>query len=261
MPSTVINNGDLGLAVRNAINTNFLNHDTDLRRAGAIGKRNSFIMTPATNGASIVGLGGTIGGGGTLAQVSASASPTTPAELFNRTSLTTSASAGNTANYRGSTHVGYNSTVGYKCELNFTSGSSVLTGRENYIGTSSNTSTPASLASLTDFLGMIKEAGDTNWFFAKQTGSGAFSKVDLGIAVTAGQVFQLEIISLPQNAGTNVRIVQTNLNGSQTVVYDALHTTGLAGATAIVTPHVAVRNGAVASTATISFISGYAFAL
>jgi hypothetical protein len=100
---------------------------------------------------------------------------------------------------------------------------------------------------MADFIGMCLDAADANWQFTRRTGSGAATKVNLGVAAAADQVFDLTMFQKPGTAEIFARVSQYNNAGVATVLLDTSYTTVIPALTTLMGPHFQVRNGALAA--------------
>lgn len=61
-----------------------------------------------------------------------------------------------------------------------------------------------------NILGLVKDSGDTNWFFVSRNNTGTATKVDTGLTVTAGVVLDLMMFCKPNDSKVTVRLVRRN---------------------------------------------------
>ena len=61
-----------------------------------------------------------------------------------------------------------------------------------------------------NILGLVKDSGDTNWFFVSRNNTGTATKVDTGLTVTAGVVLDLMMFCKPNDSKVTVRLVRKN---------------------------------------------------
>lgn len=173
--------------------------------------------------------------------------------VISRVQATTLATAGNAAGLRSpiaTTLIGDATNRGgffYNCRFN--QGSLHTTGVQKMVGLSSSIALLAGDPSSTmaDFIGMSLDAVDGNWQFCRRTGAGTAVKVNLGIAATANQLFELTMFIAPGGTSLGVRIQLFANNGSSTTVLDASYNTSLPAATTFLGLHFQVRNGALAA--------------
>lgn len=173
--------------------------------------------------------------------------------LCNRAQFATSTTAGNPSGLRSiapSVLIG-NATNrgGFFKNWRFNGGSLHTTGRQVAIGLTSGTTVlggePSS--TLNDFLGICLDSTDANWQFARRTGTGAATKIDLGLAAAANQFLEMTMFIKPSGTDLGVRIQQINNDGSATILLDTTYNTVLPAVTTLLGPRFEVRNGALAA--------------
>lgn len=214
------------------------------------------------------GSGTTLGSFGLAPTTAATLSHPAPAttslaESLYRTRFSCSTTAGNASGARDAVNSVWRGNAagagGFFSHVRFCSGSISLAGGQKIVGFSSSTAAlggePSALA---DVLGMLKDTGDTNWQFARRTGSGTVQKVNLGVAVANNQVFDLTIYCPPNGSTIYVRIVQyTSIGGAQTVLLDTSYTTDIPAAATLLGRHFQVRNGTTAAADNLDLVRWY----
>lgn len=195
---------------------------------------------------------------GQTATLGATASHPTPAttsfgQSLSRARFATSTTAGNASGLRSPIGTAYagNATVrgGYFFNARFLNGSLHTNGVQKMCGMSSSTSLLAGepSSSMADFIGMCLDSTDTNWQFSRRTGAGAATKINLGVAAAADQVFELTMFMAPSGTTLFVRILQFGAAGAPTVLLDTSFNTVLPAVTTALGLHIQVRNGALAA--------------
>lgn len=195
---------------------------------------------------------------GQTATLAATASHPTPTAgaigtVIARTQFTTSTTAGNAAGLRSPVQTiligNATSRGGFFYNARFNQGSLHTTGAQKMVGLASSTAALAGepSSSMADFVGMCLDSTDTNWQFSRRTGSGAATKIDLGVAAAANQLFELTMFMAPSGTKLNVRIQQFNNDGSSTILLDTSYDTVLPAVTTFMGLHFQVRNGALAA--------------
>jgi hypothetical protein len=173
--------------------------------------------------------------------------------LISRAQFATSTTAGNAAGLRGAiaTFLIGDATNrgGFFFVSRFHGGTLHTTGRQVMVGMSSSVSALAGepSSSMNDFCGVCLDSTDGTWQFSRRTGSGTATKVSLGVAAAANQVFELIMFCKPGDATLYVKVVQIGNDGSGTVLLDTSYNTVLPAVTTLLAPHFQVRNGALAA--------------
>lgn len=187
---------------------------------------------------------------------------TTLAESIYRTRFSTSTTAGNASGVRDNVNTFWRGDSagrgGFFHHVRFASGSISLAGGQKCICLSSQTGILAGEPSaLPNVIGMVKDSTDTDWFFARRTGTGTVQKVNLGVAVANNQVFDMTLFSRPNGTGLGVRITQHNFDGTSTVLLDTTYNTDLPAQTTLLSRHFEVRNGSTAAADNLDLIRWY----
>lgn len=199
-----------------------------------------------------------VGSMGQTPTTAATLSHPTPAstslgQSMSRTRFATSTTAGNASGLRApvATILRGNASArgGFFANFRFLNGSLHTTGVQKMVGLSSSTSALAGDPSSTmnDFVGMCLDAADANWQFAYRTAAGAATKVNLGVAAAADQVFDLTLFSKPGDTAINVRILQYANSGAATTLLDTSYSGTIPAAATFLAYHCQVRNGALAA--------------
>jgi len=186
----------------------------------------------------------------------------TLAESIYRTRFQTSTTAGNSAGVRDVTATIWRGNGagrgGFFLHHRFCSGSISLAGGQKFTGlTSQTTALGAEPSALPNVLGMLKDSGDTNWFFARRTGTGTVQKVDLGVAAAVNQTFDLLMFCPPNGSAVFVRITQHNYDGTSTVLLDTSYSDNLPATTTFLARQHHVRNGATAAADNFDLVRSY----
>jgi len=186
----------------------------------------------------------------------------TLAESIYRTRFQTSATAGNSSGVRDVTATVWRGNAagrgGFFLHHRFCSGSISLAGGQKFTGlTSQTTALAVEPSALPNVLGMLKDSGDTNWHFARRTGTGTVQKVDLGVAAAVNQTFDMILFSRPNGSEVFVRIVQHAYDGSNTVLLDTSYSDNLPAVTTFLARQHHVRNGATAAADNFELIRSY----
>ena len=209
------------------------------------------LWTPGTGTAPLYS-----GQTGTVGATASHPAPTATGAIgtsISRTQFTTSTTAGNTSGLRSpvATILRGNSTNrgGFFYNARFNQGSLHTTGVQKMVGLAASTSALAGepSSSMNDFVGMCLDSGDSNWQFSRRTGSGAATKVNLGTAAAANQLWELTMFIVPGGSDLNVRILLYANDGSATTVLDTSYNTVLPAATTFLGLYFQVRNGALAA--------------
>lgn len=205
---------------------------------------------------------------GQTATVGATASHPTPTTggigtIVSRAQFATSTTAGNAAGLRSPLATilrgDASNRGGFFFNARFNQGSLHTTGVQKMVGLSSSTAALAGepSSSMNDFIGMCLDSGDSNWQFSRRTGSGAATKVNLGVAAAANQLFDLTMFCAPSGTDLYVRILQYANDGSATTVLDTSYNSSLPAATTLLGIHFQVRNGALAAAHNIAMCRIY----
>lgn len=207
---------------------------------------------------------GSFGGTPTTAATLSHPTPatTTLAESLHRTRFATSTTAGNASGARDALNTVWRGDAagrgGFFYHCRFASGSISLSGGQKIIGMSSSTAAlSVEPSALTDVLGMLKDTTDTNWQFARRTGTGTVQKVNLGVAVANNQTFDLLMYAPPNGSGVGVRIVQYTAFNAYTVLLDTTYTDNLPAAGTLIGRHFQVRNGSTAAADNLELVRCY----
>lgn len=187
---------------------------------------------------------------------------TSIAESLYRTRFATSTTAGNASGARDAANTIWRGSSagagGFFVHFRFASGSISLSGGQKIVGLSSSTAALGSEPSaLADVLGIIKDTTDTQWQFARRTGTGTVQKVSLGVNVANNQLFDLTLFSAPNGSGIGVRIVQYTGFNTSTVLLDTTYTTDIPAAGTLLGRHFQVRNGATAAADNLELVRSY----
>lgn len=187
---------------------------------------------------------------------------TTLAESIYRTRFSTSTTAGNASGVRDNVNTFWRGNSagrgGFFHHVRFASGSISLAGGQKCVCLSSQTGILAGEPSaLPDVVGMVKDSTDTNWFFARRTGTGTVQRVNLGVAVANNRVFDMILFSRPNDTELGVRIVQHNFDGTVTALLDTTYNTDLPAQTTLLSRHFEVRNGSTAAADNLDLIRWY----
>lgn len=169
--------------------------------------------------------------------------------VMNRVQFATSTAAGNASGARGAAAclIGNASNRGgFFLACRFNQGSLHTTGVQKMVGLSSSTAALAGepSSSMADFIGMCLDSTDSVWQFSRRTGTGAATKINLGVTAAANQVFELTMFAKPGVSELFVRILQIANDGTATTLLDTSYTTTIPAATTLLAPHFQVRNGA-----------------
>jgi hypothetical protein len=233
-----------------------------------------YALQPAFHGNRIIvhkpgsGTAGTyVGLTPTIAATASHPAPTfttTLAESLYRMRFACSTTAGNSAGIRDGVNTiwrgGSAGRGGFFHNATLCSGSISLSGGEQAFCLTSQTATlNGAPSALPDVLGIVKDAGDTNWQFARRTGTGAVQKVSLGVAPANHQVFELTLYCAPNSSTVFVRIIQWAFDGTSTTLLDTSYTTDLPAATTGLGWMCHTRNAALASANNIEQYSRYTF--
>jgi len=86
------------------------------------------------------------------------------------------------------------------------------TGQQIMVGLSSTSGALAGEPSsaMADMLGITKDSGETTWKFTSRTSTGAATKVDTGVTISAGVVFDLTMFCKSNDNKVTVRLVRQN---------------------------------------------------
>lgn len=187
---------------------------------------------------------------------------TTLAESIYRTRFSTSTTAGNASGVRDNVNTLWRGNSagrgGFFHHVRFASGSISLAGGQKCVCLSSQTGILAGEPSaLPDVVGMVKDSTDSNWFFARRTGTGTVQRINLGVAVANNQVFDMILFSRPNGTELGVRIAQHNFDGTSTVLLDTTYNTDLPAQTTLLSRHFEVRNGSTAAADNLDLIQWY----
>jgi hypothetical protein len=186
---------------------------------------------------------------------------TSLAESIYRTRFTTATSAGSASGVRDNVNTFWRG-MGFFHHVLFATGSISLAGGQKCVGLSSQTAILSGQPSaLPNLIGMIKDQGDTNWFFARRNGTGTVQLVDLGVPVANNQVFSMTLFSARNGTGLGVQIVQHNFDGTSTVLLDATYNTDLPAQNTLLGRHFVVRNGSTAAADNLDLIRWYSEAM
>jgi hypothetical protein len=206
---------------------------------------------------------------GLTGTVSATASHPTPAtgtlaQSMYRTRFACSTTAGNSAGIRDNVNTIWRGDAagrgGFLNVFMFCSGDINLSGGQQICGLTSQTTTLAGEPSaLPNVLAMLKDSGDTNWQFARRTGTGTVQKVSLGVAPANNQTFEIEINCAPNGSSIFVRIVQWNFDGTNTVLLDTSYSTDIPASTTLLGFMCHTRNGSTAAANNIELVGRYTF--
>lgn len=174
-------------------------------------------------------------------------------QSLSRTRFATSTTAGNASGFRSPVQTAIignaNARGGFFFNCRFVQGSLHTTGVQKMVGLGSTTAALAGepSSSMADFCGMCLDSGDANWQFTRRTGSGTATKVNLGVAAAADQVFDLTMFCKPGDATLYVRILQYANSGAGTSLLDTSYTTSIPAVTTMLGYHFQVRNGALSA--------------
>jgi len=216
----------------------------------ALFQNRCILWTPGTGTAPLYS-----GQTGTVGATCSHPTPTVGAigTVISRAQFTTTTTAGNAAGLRSplATALIGNATSrgGFFYNARFNQGSLHTTGVQKMVGLSSSTAALAGepSSSMNDFVGMCLDSTDANWQFSRRTGTGAATKINLGVAAAANQLFELTMFIPPSGTSLTVRILQWNNDGSSTVLLDDSYNTVLPAVTTFLGLHFQVRNGALAA--------------
>ena len=169
--------------------------------------------------------------------------------VMNRVQFATSTTAGNASGARGAAACLIGNALnrgGFFFACRFNQGSLHTTGVQKMVGLSSSTAALAGepSSSMADFIGMCLDSTDSVWQFSRRTGTGAATKINLGVTAAANQVFELTMFAKPGVSELFVRILQIANDGTATTLLDTSYTTTIPAATTLLAPHFQVRNGA-----------------
>lgn len=115
-------------------------------------------------------------------------------------------------------------------------------------------------ANLADWVGIEKGTADTNWWFARRTGTGTAVRLDLGTAVAASQLLEVHIACDANGSDLRVLVdVFNNTTGARTTLLSATYSTDIPANTTFLGPRYEGRTGAAATA--ISMVTAYAFAI
>ena len=188
---------------------------------------------------------------------------TTLAESLYRTRFQTSTTAGNASGVRDAVNTHWRGNAagrgGFMCHFRICTGSIALAGAQVMVGLASGTAALAGepSSSVNDFMGICKDAADTNLFFSRRAGAGAASKVDLTIAYAANAVLDLWLFSRPNGSDIGVRVARQNFDGTITVLLDTTYNTSIPANTQLLGRHCQARNGTTAAAANVEMVRIY----
>ncbi|MCX7741058.1 MAG: hypothetical protein N2047_08555 [Meiothermus sp.] len=187
---------------------------------------------------------------------------TTLAESIYRVRFQTSTTAGNTSGVRDNVNTFWRGNGagrgGFFHFVRFTSGSISLAGGQRCICLSSQTGALAGEPSaMPDVIGIIKDAADSNWFFARRSGTGTTQKVSLGVSVVNNQVFDMVLYARPNGSDLGVLITQLNFDGSSTILLNTTYNDNLPANTTLLSRHLEVRNGTTAAADNLELVQWY----
>lgn len=186
----------------------------------------------------------------------------TLAESLYRTRFQTSTTAGNAAGARDAFASIWRGNSagrgGFFLHHRVCSGSISLSGGQKVSGlTSQTTALAGEPSALPNVMALIKDTGDTNWQFARRTGTGTVQKVNLGVAVANNQTFDLILFCAPNSSTIYARIVQHAFDGTFTVLLDTSYTTDIPANTTLLARTHQVRNGATAAADNFELVRSY----
>ncbi len=179
-----------------------------------------------------------------------------------RTRCQTSTTAGNAAGIRHAAATIWRGNAagrgGFYHHVRFATGALTLSGSQHFIGLSSNTAALAGEPSaLADCLGIVKDAADARYFFARRTGTGAVQKVDLGVSWGANLLYDL-ILFMPPNSSTLGVVVRAfDTNGVATSLLDTAYSDFLPANTTFLGARFDVRNDVTAAAADADLVRMY----
>lgn len=185
------------------------------------------------------------------------------ATSLTRTRFQTSTTAGNASGVRDgvATHWLGNGAGkgGFFAHFYFCSGSIAIATQQRMVGLSSSVSALAGepSSSMADFIGMCKDGADTNWFISRRTGTGAATKVDLGVAVATDQVFHMTLHAEANGSAIFVKINRYNNDGTETNLLDTSYNTSIPTSTTFLARHLQTRNNAAASACNMEMCAIY----
>lgn len=209
------------------------------------------------SGAAISSIGLTPTVGATLSHPAPSTASL--AQSIYRTQCQTAGTAGSASGVRDGVNTIWRGDAagrgGFFLWIRLASGSVALAGAQVIAGLSSNTALLAGEPSaLPDVLGLLKDTADANWFFARRTGTGQVTKVNLNVAYAANQVFDVVLHHRPGGTAVGVLVLQHNYDGTYTTRLDDVYSSNLPAATTMLGRHLQVRNGTTASAANVDLI-------
>lgn len=121
-----------------------------------------------------------------------------------------------------------------------------------YLGMQASFSQPSGDPSaLLNFIGVAKDAADTNFMFMTNDGSGVATEIDSGVAPTTGVLYRLRV-SCPRS-GTPVTVALTNMNTGVTV--SQAYSSNLPAADTELTPVLLMNTGTTTNLIQIDGIS------
>jgi hypothetical protein len=180
------------------------------------------------------------------------------ASLF-RTNFATSTTAGNSSGVREATNVFWRGNPpagagGFLAHFRIGSGAIALSGCQACAGLTSSTALfSAEPSALTNFMGIVKDSGDTNWQFSRRTGTGTVQKINLGLAYATNQVLEATLFCPPNAGFIGVEVNSVAFTG-KTNLLTATYTTDLPDPATFLGRQIAVRNGAIAASASIAMV-------
>jgi hypothetical protein len=111
---------------------------------------------------------------------------------------------------------------------------------------------------LTDFIGIEKQAADTNWFFARRTGSGTAVRVDLGTAVAASQMLEVFLASDSNGSEIRCRVDVFDTGGVRTTLLDTAYSSDIPANTTFLGMRNEMRTGAGTTAVSVATCYGWA---
>lgn len=203
---------------------------------------------------------------GTISATASHPAPaiTTLAESIYRTRFACSTTAGNSAGVRDAVNTIWGGNAagrgGFYHVVTFMSGNISLSGGQQATCLTSQTTTLAGEPSaLPDVIGMIKDTADTNWQFARRTGTGTVQKVSLGVAPANNETFEMTLYRAPNSTTLFVYIIRWNYDDTFTVLLDTSYTTDIPAAATLLGFMCHTRNGVTAAANNIELMKRYTF--